>query len=62
MRIEAYRWRLSGSFLAHLFKATLKQHHRALRPILGRLLPPDRIPEPPVERLRCQWPGLTCRA
>ena len=29
---------------------------------LGRVLPPDRIPEPPVECLRCQWPGLTCRA
>jgi FkbM family methyltransferase len=43
MRVEAYRWRLSGSFLAHLFKATLKQHHRALRPTLGGLLPPDAI-------------------
>jgi FkbM family methyltransferase len=34
---------LSGSFLAHLFKAAAKQHHRALVPALGRLIPPDAV-------------------
>ena len=43
MRLEPYRWRLSGSFLAHLFKAAVKQHHRALIPTLAQLIPPDAV-------------------
>jgi FkbM family methyltransferase len=43
VRLEPYRWRLSGSFLAHLFKAALKQHHRALIPTLAQLIPPDAV-------------------
>jgi FkbM family methyltransferase len=43
VRIAPYRWRLSGSFLAHLFKAATKQHHRALVPMLARLVPPDAV-------------------
>ena len=43
MRTEPYRWRLSGSFLAHLFKATTQQHHRALAPAIVRLVPQDGV-------------------
>ena len=39
MRVEPYRWRLSGSFAAHLFKATAQQHHRALAPVIARFVP-----------------------
>ena len=38
-----YRWRLSGSFLAHLLKATTKQHHHALAPMIGRMVPSTAI-------------------
>lgn len=38
-----YRLRLSGSFLAHLFKAVFKQHHREDLPILRRLIPRDGV-------------------
>jgi FkbM family methyltransferase len=41
--MEPYRWRLSGSFLAHLFKAAAKQHHRALAPTFARLIPADAV-------------------
>jgi FkbM family methyltransferase len=41
--VEAYRWRLSGSFIAHLFKAATQQHHRALAPTLARLIPTDAV-------------------
>jgi len=37
--LEPYRWRLSGSFLAHLFKATTRQHHRDLYPLFARFVP-----------------------
>ncbi|MGH7047095.1 MAG: FkbM family methyltransferase [Stellaceae bacterium] len=37
--MEPYRWRLSGSFAAHLFKAVTRQHHRTLAPALSRLVP-----------------------
>jgi FkbM family methyltransferase len=30
---------MSGSFVAHLLKATTQQHHRALAPIIARLVP-----------------------
>jgi FkbM family methyltransferase len=36
---EPYRWRLSGSFVAHLFKATTQQHHRDLFPLFARFIP-----------------------
>jgi FkbM family methyltransferase len=39
MRREPYRWRLSGSFAAHLFKATTRQHHRDLFPLFARFVP-----------------------
>ncbi len=42
-RNRHYRLRLSGSLLAHLFKAVFKQHHREDRPILRRLIPRDGI-------------------
>jgi FkbM family methyltransferase len=43
VQVDPYRWRLSGSFLAHLFKATTQQHHRALTATIARLVPPDGV-------------------
>src|SRR6266446_5162199 len=43
MRIDPYRWRLSGSTLAHLFKATTQQHHRPLASTIVRLVPPAAV-------------------
>ena len=43
LQIDAYRWRLSGSALAHLFKATTQQHHRALASTIARLVPPAAV-------------------
>jgi FkbM family methyltransferase len=40
VQLEPYRWRLTGSFVAHLFKATLQQHHRDLIPTIARFVPP----------------------
>ena len=42
-RLDPYRWRLSGSFAAHLFKATTQQHHRALASTIARLVPPAAV-------------------
>ncbi len=39
VRLDPYHWRLSGSFAAHLFKATTQQHHRALASTIARLVP-----------------------
>ena len=39
MEVRPYQWRVSGSFLAHLVKATTQQHHRALAPVIARLVP-----------------------
>ena len=39
MQVHPYRWRVSGSFLAHLLKATTQQHHRVLAPTIARLVP-----------------------
>jgi FkbM family methyltransferase len=39
VRVEPYRWRLSGSFVAHLYKATMQQHHRDLAPTINRFVP-----------------------
>ena len=43
MNVEPYRWRVSGSFAAHLWKAATQQHHRELAPLIGRLVPPDGV-------------------
>ena len=43
VRIEPYRWRLTPSFVAHLWKAVTQQHHRALLPLLVRCVPPDGV-------------------
>ena len=43
MRLEPYRWRLSGSFVAHLFKATMQQHHRDLFATISRFVPPSAV-------------------
>ena len=43
MQIHPYHWRPSGSFLAHLLKATTQQHHRALAPAIARLVPPTAV-------------------
>ncbi len=38
-----FRFRLNPGFFAHLFKAVFKQHHRALLPMLRRVIPPDGV-------------------
>jgi FkbM family methyltransferase len=38
-----YRWRLTGSFLAHLFKATAQQHHRALAATIAQFVPAEAV-------------------
>jgi FkbM family methyltransferase len=43
METQPYRWRLSVSFLAHLWKGTTQQHHRELIPLIGRLVPADAV-------------------
>jgi len=43
VQIEPYRWRLSPSFVAHLWKAVTQQHHRALLPALARCIPRDGV-------------------
>jgi FkbM family methyltransferase len=43
LRVHPYRWRPSGTFLAHLFKAVAQQHHRALVPTIARLVPADAV-------------------
>jgi FkbM family methyltransferase len=43
VQVHPYRWRVSGSFLAHLLKATTQQHHRALAPTIASLVPPDAV-------------------
>src|SRR5579883_14061 len=40
---QPYQWRLSGSFAAHLFKATARQHHRDLYPLFTRFIPPTGV-------------------
>jgi hypothetical protein len=42
-QIEPYRWRLSGSTIAHLFKATTRQHHQELAAIIARLVPREAV-------------------
>ena len=43
MQIEPYRWRLTPSFVAHLWKAVTQQHHRMLLPLLAHCVPPDGV-------------------
>lgn len=43
MRVAPYRWRLSGSFIAHLFKAATQQHHRDLIAPITRVVPSSGI-------------------
>ncbi len=43
MQIQPYRWRLSPSFVAHLWKAVTQQHHRELLPVFARCVPRDAI-------------------
>jgi FkbM family methyltransferase len=43
MHIDPYRWRLTPTYLAHLYKAVGQQHHRELIPILRSLLAPDAV-------------------
>jgi FkbM family methyltransferase len=38
-----YRFRLNPGFFAHLFKAVFRQHHRALVPMLRRVIPHDAV-------------------
>jgi len=43
VQIEPYRWRLTPSFVAHLWKAVTQQHHRVLLPLLARCVPQDGV-------------------
>lgn len=43
MHAAPYRSRLTGSFLAHLFKATSQQHHRALAATIQRFVPAEAV-------------------
>ena len=43
VRSDPYRWRLSGGFIAHLFKATTQQHHRRLAPTIAQFVPPEGV-------------------
>jgi FkbM family methyltransferase len=43
MQVEPYRWRLSPSYLAHLYKAVAQQHHKELLPLLRPLVAPDAV-------------------
>jgi len=43
MQVRPYRWRPSGSFAAHLWKAVTQQHHRALAPLIAQLVPGDAV-------------------
>ncbi|HUB97517.1 MAG TPA: FkbM family methyltransferase, partial [Stellaceae bacterium] len=43
MSARYYRFRLNPGFLAHLFKAVFKQHHRELVPVLRPVIPDDAV-------------------
>jgi FkbM family methyltransferase len=43
VQIEPYRWRLTPSFIAHLWKAVTQQHHRVLLPVLAYCVPRDGV-------------------
>jgi len=39
MSAPYFRWRVSPTYLAHLFKAVFKQHHKPLIPLFRRFIP-----------------------
>src|SRR5215469_924020 len=43
VQVYPYRWRPSGSFVAHLWKAATQQHHRALAPAIARMVPANAV-------------------
>ncbi len=43
MTAPYYRWWVSPTYLAHLFKAVFKQHHKPLIPLFRRLIPEDGV-------------------
>jgi len=43
VQIEPYRWRLTPSFVAHLWKAVTQQHHRVLKPLFAYCVPRDGV-------------------
>jgi FkbM family methyltransferase len=43
MQVDPYRWHLTPSWLAHLYKAVTQQHHKELIPILRSVLRPDAV-------------------
>src|SRR5579871_800768 len=43
MTAPYFRWRVSPTYLAHLFKAVFKQHHKPIIPLFRRLIPEDGV-------------------
>ncbi len=43
MTAPYFRWRASPTYLAHLFKAVFKQHHKPLIPVFRRVIPADGV-------------------
>lgn len=43
MTVPYFRWRASPTYLAHLFKAVFKQHHKPLIPLFQRIIPEDGV-------------------
>ncbi|HXP76655.1 MAG TPA: FkbM family methyltransferase [Stellaceae bacterium] len=43
MTAPYFRWRVSPTYLAHLFKAVFKQHHKPLIPLFRRIIPEDGV-------------------
>ena len=43
MQVDPYRWRLTLTYVAHLWKAVTQQHHLELLPLLATLVPRDAV-------------------
>ena len=43
MTAPYFRWRASPTYVAHLFKAVFKQHHKVLIPLFRRMIPEDGV-------------------
>ena len=43
MTAPYFRWRVSPTYLAHLFKAVFKQHHKPLTPLFRRVIPDEGV-------------------
>jgi len=43
MSAPYFRWRVSPTYLAHLFKAVCKQHHKRVIPLFRRFIPEDGV-------------------